>query len=189
VQVHVELPVGEAPGQPVGGVDRQGGLAHPGRARHRHDRHVPVVVQQGAELVDQPGVADEVARVHRKLRRPDRHRRLGRAGRDHQRGVAGEDGPLEPLELGPGLDAQLLDQPLACPGKGRQRVGLPPAAVQRGHELRPQPLPQRVGVGQLPQLAHQLGVPAQREIGLDAALQRLQALLAKPLHHPAVQHL
>ena len=61
-----------------------------------------------------------------------------------------------------------------------ERVGLPVAAVERGHELGAEPFLQRVPAHELGQLGQQLGVPAQRQVGLDAALQRGDPRLFQP---------
>ena len=60
----------------------------------------------------------------------------------------GEDLPVELGELGSGLDPELLDEHLARPSIGLQRIGLAPAAVQREHQLRVQLLAPRMLGGQ-----------------------------------------
>ncbi len=135
-QVEMELAVGEPAGDPVGPVDRQGGLAHPGRPGDHHDRHgggVRVVVgQQRVEPAQLVVAADEPGDVSGQLRR-DRRRGVG-AGRRHragrvQRRVGEEHGLLEPLQLHAGLDAEPVDQPRAKRPVGRQGVGLAARAV------------------------------------------------------------
>ena len=119
---------------------------------------------------DEAGLADAAWADHgdeaaaRRRRRPARPgRRRGRRTRSsppggaagggdpevrrrRQRGVVGEHGPLEGLQLGPGLDPHLLDEDGAGVAVGAQRVALATAAVQGGHQLGVEALPQRVGV-------------------------------------------
>ena len=63
---------------------------------------------------------------------------------------------------------------------GLQRVGLAAAAIEGEHELPGEALARRVLGDQVLQLADQLGLAARGEIGLDARLQRGQALLLEP---------
>ena len=67
---------------------------------------------------------------------------------------------MQTLQLGTGLDADLLDEDATGLAVDLERLGLPPAAIQREHQLRREPLARRVLGQQLPQLAHQRGVPA-----------------------------
>ena len=88
-----------------------------------------------------------------------------------------EHEPLRALQLGPGLDAELLDERLARAGVLRERLGLAPVAVQREHQLRAQTLAQRLGRDEGLQLRHELGVPSECEVGVDPLLERAQAQL------------
>ncbi len=65
------------------------------------------------------------------------------------------------------FDAELLGQRPPRLLVGGQRVCLPPAPVQRNHQLLVQPLAQRVGGYQGLQFADDMRVTPQREIGLD----------------------
>ena len=78
------------------------------------------------------------------------------------------------------LHGQLVDeQPARLPVE-LERLGLAPAAVQREHALGSQALPHRVRGAQRLELADQRRVPAQRQVGLDARLERLQVQLFQP---------
>ena len=120
---------------------------------------------------------------------PDRLQRLGqlpgwgRLGRrrEVQPRILGEDRRLQPAQLRPRVDAQLLDQDRPGPLIGQQRVGLPTGAVQGQHELGPQPLPQRLLPDQPLQLGHQLPMPPQPQVRLDPILQRDQPQLGQPI--------
>ena len=58
--------------------------------------------------------------------------------------VLGEDLLLQALELGAGLDPDLLDQRLARLAVGLERLGLAPVAIEGEHPLRVQALSQRL---------------------------------------------
>ena len=86
---------------------------------------------------------------------------------------------MQPAQLRPGVDAELLDQDRPGPLVGQQRIGLPTRAVQGQQQLGPQPLPQRLLADQPFQLGHQLPVAAQPQVGLDPILQRDQPQLGQ----------
>jgi len=67
---------------------------------------------------------------------------------------------MDPAQLRPRVDAQLLDQDRPGPLVGQQGVALPARAVQGKHELGPQPLPQWLLADQPFQLGDQLPVAA-----------------------------
>src|SRR6266545_8245352 len=92
-------------------------------------------------------------------------------------GVLREDRPLKPLERRTGFDAEPVDQQLSRHPVQLEGVHLTPAPVQRQHELRTQPLPQGMLGYQTLELGHQLGMPAECQVCLDALLQRSQPQL------------
>lgn len=96
---------------------------------------------------------------------------------------------MQATQLRPGADAQLVGKHPPRALVGLERIRLTAAAVQRQHQQRPIPLPQRILVGQRPQLGHHLGMAAELEVGLDAALQGAQALLDQRQNHVALQQL
>ena len=57
---------------------------------------------------------------------------------------------------------------------GAQRFGLSVGAVEGQHQLGPERLPERVGVGHPPELTHHRGVMAEDQLGLDPVLDRRQ---------------
>ena len=75
------------------------------------------------------------------------------------------------------FDAEFLAEDLARLVEDVERFRLPPRAVQRKHELGAQLLTQGVFAHELFELAHQLPVSPQEEIGFDAALVRFQPKL------------
>lgn len=124
------------------------------------------------ELVFAP---DEGVRLGGKVppRRPSTRRGQARPGTLRQHGQ------MQGLEVGPRIDAQLVGEQGGDDAVALQRFSPPPGQVQRPHPLRPEPLPQRVRPDQRPQLRHHLVGPAQRQIGVDPQLQRVQALLGQ----------
>ena len=89
----------------------------------------------------------------------------------------GEDRAVQLAQIGAGLDPERVDQDLACARVDLERVGLAPAAVEREHQLRMHPLTPGMLGGEPLELADQLRVQTGREVGLDARLERGQALL------------
>ena len=158
-------------GHAAGGLQRQPGLAHAARADEREQAHAragedPRDLRQLAVTADQ-----FVGR-----RRQRRRRGTGR-GDSGQLGVVLEDRLLEPPQLTAGLDPQLLDQQPAPLAHHLERLRLPAAAIQRQHQVRPQPLSQGMLGHQRPQLADQVSVAPAGELGAHPLLDRLDAQL------------
>ena len=84
---------------------------------------------------------------------------------------------LDSLELTAGIEAELVAKQLADPLVGGERVRLPAAAVERHHQMTPQPLPERILPHQELELADELVVATAGEIGGDASLDRGEVLL------------
>ncbi len=103
------------------------------------------------------GDADDLA--------PPRPRRRRRAD------TVTEDVSLERLQRGRRVQAKLVRQYLPRVGVRRERVGLAAAAVERQHELRAQRLAQRMLGDERLELAHQVRVAAECEVGIDARAQ------------------
>ena len=78
------------------------------------------------------------------------------------------------------VHAQLVGQHPAGVLVGGQRVRLPPGRLEGAHQLAAQPLPQRVGRGQLLKLGHEPGAAAQGQVGLDPVLDGAQPQLGQP---------
>ena len=92
--------------------------------------------------------------------------------REVQGGVLPQDRLLELAQLSAGLDAELVDEHLAGRAVDLKRLGLAAATVQAEHQLAAEPLAERVLLDESLQLADELAVAAEREVGLDALLQR-----------------
>lgn len=95
-------------------------------------------------------------------------------------GIGPQDPPVHRTESGPGVDAELLIEHPPRVGEHRERVGLAAGLVQRAHEQLTRPLPQRLGGGQLVQLADHAPVPASFDVHLQPSLRRGQPQLAEP---------
>jgi hypothetical protein len=156
---------------------------------HRHGAALGVRGEQPARRGQHVPMTDELPDVRRKLvGRGVRGRRPAR--RDRQ--LAGQDLLVQPLQLGTGIDAQLGAQQPGHRPVGRQRLGLPLRAIQRRHQLHPEPLPQRLLRGQRAQLADHVDMPAELQLDGVAPLQRVQPQLGQPgqlvLHEPVGGH-
>ena len=81
----------------------------------------------------------------------------------------------------PGLEPELVVQ--AVPGLpvDLEPVGLPAAPVEREHQLRPEALAERVLGAERLELGDERQVAAERELGVDALLDRGEAELVEPL--------
>ena len=161
----------------------QPGLAHALPAGHK-DRPT-LALGRPCPGGPQPGQLGRPAGKHRahrrqRLRQLAGQARLGRR-RQVEPWVLGEDRRMQPAQLRPWVDAELLDQDRSGPLVGQQRIGLPTRAVQGQQQLGPQPLPQRLLADQPLQLGHQLSVPPQPQVGLEAILHRAQPQLAQPV--------
>ena len=92
-------------------------------------------------------------------------------------GILAQDGLVQLAQLAARLDAELLDQVAARCLVDLERVGVAAGAVEREHELGVGALAQRLLPGQRLELAHELGMAAEREVGVDPRLQAGQAEL------------
>ena len=83
---------------------------------------------------------------------------------------------MEVVELGAGLDPELVDEDVAGVAVGLERVGLAAAAIQGEHQVRVQPLAPRVLGRELLKLTDQFGVAPGGQVGVDAHLDGCEAL-------------
>ena len=140
---------------------------HRDEALSRHER---------AELAQLALAADERRRLGGEVAR---WRAGHERGRRQRRAVAQHVG-LQLAQRRAGLEAELLDHDPAPVAVGVERLRLPSAAVQRQHQEGSGPLAQRVPADERLQLAHDLGMAAEGQIGLDALLQGDQPQLVQP---------
>ncbi len=161
--VRIELAVTDLSGEP--------GLADAAGADDRHDA---VPIEQRPGRVDLGAAPDERVGRDGQVRCRGTCRGRGRPRRA-ERGILFEDRELQLAQLGSRVDAELLGEDRARTLVGTQGVTLPAGAIQRGHELRPEPFAQRMGLHGCFQLADQLGVAAEQQVRLDAVLERREA--------------
>src|SRR5262249_28789713 len=97
-----------------------------------------------------------------------------------ERRILLKDRGLETAQRLARLEPELVDEE-RTPGAVRlERVRLPSGAVEREHELAAQPLAQRIALDQRLELRDEPGVHPERELRLDARLERRQAELCEP---------
>jgi hypothetical protein len=97
-----------------------------------------------------------------------------------ERRILPQDRLLEFAQRLAGLDSQLVHEAVARFRIHPQRFRLSPGAVEREHQLPPQPLPQRVSRGQGLELRDQRVVPAEGQLGVDPLLGRHESELFEP---------
>ena len=83
----------------------------------------------------------------------------------------GEDVGLEPAQLGPRLDADLLGQHPPGLGERAQRLGLPARPVQGEREVPVEPLAERVGGDCRLEVADELAPATEGELGIEGAVE------------------
>ncbi len=155
-------PVREAVEQPDSDLAGEPGLA---RATRAHQRDEPVPVEQVHDGGDVGIPADKAGELGRHVgagTAPGGRRGQGRIGAQHRE--------VDLLQLGRGIDAELVGQPAADVLVGGQRLGLATGPVQGAEQLAARPLPQRVLGDEELQARHRGGVPPERELRLVAVL-------------------
>ena len=75
-----------------------------------------------------------------------------------------QDRALEPLQLGRGLEPELVREREPRGTVDLERLGLAPRAVEREHQLAAQPLPERVRGDERLELGHEVVVTAEAEL-------------------------
>lgn len=110
------------------------------------------------------------------LRRPAARRRRRR---ELKRRILSKNRSFELSQRRARLDSELLYQHPSCSLVDGKRVSLPTAAIEREHQLRMQALSEWVLCAERLQLPNQVGVPSEREIGIDPLLQCREAELPK----------
>ena len=153
----------------------QRGLARPCLAVHEHQPPGAGerLVLQPAEGLDEMGPLDQCHAVSVGTRRGARGQEGRHAGQVEAR-VLGEHEALQLLQLGAGVDAQLVGEHRAGALVGRERVALPTTTIERGHEQRPERLPHRVPPHERLKLGHRRRGTGTSEVGGDPALERVE---------------
>ena len=163
-------------------LDGEAGLAHAARADQR----------------DQPGPLDQARELRDSVPRPrqdvrGRRTRPARPGSARSRftdtpvptgatsvGSWARTAASRPAQLRAGLDGELLGERAAGLPVGPQRVALPPAPVQRHHQLAPPALAQRCRRHRRLQLRHHPGVVAPLQLPVHAVVDRRIPQLGHP---------
>ena len=91
-----------------------------------------------------------------------------------------EDLRVQLLQRAARLDPQVVDEEPAPLVVGRERVGLPARAVEREHELRPQPLAEWIRAQERFELRQDLAVAFQLELRVEQLLGRCEPQLLEP---------
>ncbi len=144
-------------------------------ARRPGERDEAVLAQKGGDLGELVLAADE------------RRRRCGEVAaapavdRDGgNRRIVREDRLLEPAELGSRLESKLVGEHAPRLLERLERIGLPAAAIERQHQLPPQPLPEGVVRERRPERRLELPMLAEREHDLELLLERVDAQRLEP---------
>ena len=96
------------------------------------------------------------------------------AGHGRRRRIRREQLRVQPPQLAPRLHAELVGDHLARLGVRLERLGPAARLLERAHQQRPEPFPQRVLRHQAAQLRYHLGRPAAGDVRLDAQLGRVE---------------
>ena len=154
------------------GLDSESALADAGRAGERHEA---VLVQNARDLRELFLAADERGRRRGEIAAAPAD---GRDGGDRR--VVREDRLLQPPELRPRLEPKLVGK--HAPGllERLERIGLATAAVERQHQLPPEPLPERVVRERRTERRRQLAMLAEGEPDLEVLLERVDVQHLEP---------
>src|SRR5262245_27302897 len=98
-----------------------------------------------------------------------------------ERGVLTQDRLLKLPQRGTRLDAELVEERTARVAVDLERIGLTSAPIQGSHQLRAQPFTERMLIDELAELADKCVVTAEREIRVDAILERCEPQLLEPV--------
>jgi hypothetical protein len=101
-----------------------------------------------------------------------------------ERRVLAEDGRLELLQLGPGVETELFGEDLAALLEDAKCLGLTAGPVQGEHELPAQALPEGVFRDQRGELGRHAPVVAEGEVRVDAVLEGCKPQLLEPRRLP-----
>jgi hypothetical protein len=150
-------------------------------------RHEPGEDDDAMRPVRQPLGQNEQRRRAVLVRNVDEHRpfrclRLAAGGRyvHVERRVLPEDRPLELLQRRARLEPEFVDEDLARVAVDVERLRLPARAVERRHERQPRALAERVLGHEGLELGHRLAVAPEREVGVEAELERRETDLLEP---------
>src|SRR5581483_10433189 len=104
----------------------------------------------------------------------------GRGRREIERRILTEDRALELPELAARLDPEPVDERAAGRLVGLERLGLAPGAVEHEHQLAAEALAQRLGGDETLELADDVELAAELDVGFDPQLDRRRLQLLEP---------
>ena len=110
----------------------------------------------------------------------DRSRRRRSRALELERGILREDAALELVQRRRRLDAELLHERLARPPVDVERLGLASRPVESAHQLATKTLAQRVVPHERLELREHCNVASERELRLEALLERCEPQLLEP---------
>ncbi len=156
----------------AGDFEREPALSDPGRPRQRDE---PVLAQQLDHLGELLLATDERRRRGGQVAAAPRRDRGG-----GDRGVVREDRLLQPAQLGAWLERHLLGEHAPGLAVSLERVGLAAAAIEREHQLPPQPLPERVLLERRSKRGDDLAMVSERERRLELLFERVDSKRLEP---------
>ena len=154
------------------GLDSESALADAGSAGERHEA---VLVQNARDLRERFRSPDERGRRCGEIAAAPAN---GRDGGDRR--VVREDRLLQPSELRPRLEPKLVGKDAPGLLERLERIGLATAAVERQHQLPPEPLPERVVRERRTERRRQLAMLAEGEPDLEVLLERVDVQHLEP---------
>ena len=154
------------------GLESEPALADPGRAGQRHEAVLVQQVRDPAEL--------DLASDKRGRRRGEIAAAPTVDGDGGDPRVVREDRLLQPPELRPRLEPQLVAEHATGLLERLQRIGLATAAVERQHQLPPEPLPEGVVRERRTERRRELSMLAEREPDLEVLLERVDVQRLEP---------
>ena len=117
-------------------------------------------------------------RDRRRDRRGDLRLLLGRLELELR--LLHEDRPLQPLEGGAGVEAELVAEQPACLPVGIERCGLTAGPVERKHQLPAHAFTKGLGGDERLELGDELSVPPERQVRVDPVFERGEPELREP---------
>ena len=171
LEIDVHRAAGETVRHRPSGLQRQARLAHAARAHERDQPHGGAH-EQLADLEDLSFTTDRLVGRRRQPGGEHGGRPVGQ-----QLGIVREDHALEPTQLRARLDPELVHQHAPALAHHLERVRLPAGTIERNHQLRAQPLAQRMLRNQSLQLACEIRGAPQSQVRGNPLLDRLHVQL------------
>ena len=156
----------------AGGLEREPALAH---ARRPGERYETVLAQEAGDLGQLVVAADERRRRRGKVATTPA---VDRDGGDRR--IVREDRFLKAPQLEPRLEPQLVGEHAPRLLERLERIRLAAAAIERQHQLAPQPLPERVLSERRLKRRDELPMLSERERNLELLFERVDVQRLQP---------